>query len=82
VPADLMATLSSGPAPEVLVVDAGQSDLTREAWEALTGLAPDSLTVLILGALAEPLPADHILRRPVSIGELANKIRKITGGVP
>jgi hypothetical protein len=81
-PADLVATLSSGLAPRVLVLDPGRLDFKREAWEAVKGLAPDALTVLILGANSEPLDADHILRRPLSIGDLANKIKKIVGGVP
>jgi DNA-binding response OmpR family regulator len=79
-PADLTAVLAQGQSPEVLVLDAGGFDLKRDEWDTIKLLAPEARTILITGAMGDLMPADHTLRRPLSIGELAGRIKRITGG--
>jgi CheY-like chemotaxis protein len=79
--AELLAALAHGPPPEVLLLDVGALDLTRENWVNITRLAPSAGTVLVCGSTTEMLPANLVLRRPISIGELVSKIKPITGGI-
>jgi DNA-binding NtrC family response regulator len=79
--ADVRAELASGHPPEVLLIDTGGSERMREELENIGSLAPDSLKVVITGLVTEPLTADLILQRPISVGQLAEKIKEVAGGI-
>lgn len=77
---ELMAGLATGQRPDVLVVDAESPELTSDRWKAIRARTPAAQTLLITGLLGTTLIADRVLRRPFSIGELANRIKDMNGG--
>jgi hypothetical protein len=78
---EVRAELGKGLIPEVLVIDTLGVAPMSEELETMQPRAAGAKLVLISGGAPEPLPADLILRRPISIGELSEKIKGITGGV-
>jgi DNA-binding response OmpR family regulator len=79
---DLMADLAVGQTPDVLILDAGEVKLAPDTWKAISSRAPAARTIVITGLLGSSLPADRVVRRPFSIGELADKIKAMMGGSP
>lgn len=77
---DLMAGLASGQTPDLLVIDAELPEFTSDRWKAIRARAPAARTLLITGLLGSTLLADRVLRRPFSIGELAKRIKDMSGG--
>lgn len=78
---DLDVALSSGRPPDVLVLDTNVPKLTSAEWDKLRSHAPSAVTFLMTGSLVNILRADHIIRRPISIGELSTVIKTIIGGL-
>lgn len=64
--------------PNVVVLDSGTVDLSL--FSVLREKAPRAATVLLGNQWAEAFSADYVLRRPISIGELTEKIHSIVEG--
>ncbi len=79
---DLMTGLAVGQTPDALILDAGEVELAPDTWKAIRARAPAARTIVITGLLGGSPPADQVVRRPFSIGELANKIKAKMGGSP
>ncbi len=79
---DLMAGLAVGQTPGVLIIDTGEVEVAPDMWNAIRARAPAARTIVITGLLGGALLADQVVRRPFSIGELANKIKVMMGGSP
>lgn len=64
--------------PNVVVLDSGTVDLSL--FSVLRERAPRAATVLLGTQWEKAISADYVLRRPISIGELTEKIHSILGG--
>ena len=78
--AELKNDLMRGDSPDLLVLDSGALEISGGSWDDLKRIAPTTRSVLIVGSTSEALPADHILRRPISIGDFLNYMKRIIGG--
>ncbi len=77
--ADLFAALAVE-TPRLLVIDTMDLGLDTGKWEAVRMLTRSVRTILITPAGTSALPADLVLPRPFSIGELVGKIDLIIFG--
>ncbi len=72
--AELFAALAAE-TPDVLIVEALDTDLEASKWATVRILAPSTRTLLLTRAAGPSFPAEAVLLHPFSIGELVGKIR-------
>lgn len=66
--------------PDFLVVEPQLSDMGSEAWEEIKKLALETRTIIIERIQGPNLSGDILMRRPVSVGEVTAKIKRLAGG--